>query len=145
MTLMRKTTGVPSWIDDFFGRDLMDWNQRNFSTTETTIPAVNVLETDDEYKIELAAPGMEKKDFDIQLDNDVLTISSEKKNEKKEEEETYFRREFSYQSFQRRFTLPSQEVDEGKIEARYADGILHLRIPKREEARPKPARKIAIR
>ncbi len=148
MTLVRKTDRngpmFPSLIDNFFSRDWMDWSNMNFSPTNTTLPAVNVRETKDDYTIEVAAPGMNKKDFKINLENDQLTISSEKESSRKEEEENFTRREFSYQSFTRTFTLPEHEVDGDKISASYNDGILSIRIPKKEEAKPKPARMIKI-
>lgn len=122
----------------------MDWNLTNFSGPNNTLPAVNVKETDDEYILEVAAPGMTKKDFKVNFQNNVLTISSEKQEEKKEDDDNYTRREFSYQSFQRSFTVPHNDVDSDKISANYADGILNVKLPKREEVKPKPAREIKI-
>jgi len=131
--------------DDFFNRDLMNWGLSNFSDSNTTLPAVNIRETDNNYEVEMAAPGMEKKDFKVELDNNVLTISSEKMEERDENgKEKYSRREFSYQSFQRSFTLPKEVVDEDKIEAHYKNGVLHLTIPKKEKAKQKPPRKIEV-
>jgi len=145
MTLARRTEGyVPSFIDRFFNNDLMDWGTSNFSSTNTSLPAVNVKETDDDYIIEVAAPGMSKKDFNVNFQNNVLTISSEKKNEKEEKEDSYTRKEFSYQSFQRSFTVPGNDVDSDKITASYENGILNIKLPKREEVKPKPAREIKI-
>jgi len=148
MSLMKRYNpefpSIPSLFDNLWSRDWMDWTNLNFSDTNTTLPAVNVIEKDDEFVIELAAPGMKKDDFKISLDNNVLTISSERKNEKEEKSENYSRREFSYQSFQRSFTLPVGRVETDKVAARYNDGILNIQIPKREEARPKPAREIEI-
>lgn len=148
MSLMKRYNpefpSIPSLFDNLWSRDWMDWTNLNFSDTNTTLPAVNVIEKDDEFAIELAAPGMKKDDFKISLDNNVLTISSERKNEKEEKSENYSRREFSYQSFQRSFTLPVGRVETDKVAARYNDGILNIQIPKREEARPKPAREIEI-
>ena len=148
MTLMKRSDNYwpsfPSLIDNLFSRDLMDWNNTNFSTTNTTLPAVNIVETKDDFRIEVAAPGMEKKDFNINLENDTLTISSERKKEDKKEDENYSRREFSYQSFQRVFTLPENLVDGEKVNARYEEGILKIHIPKREDAKPKPPRQIKI-
>jgi HSP20 family protein len=123
---------------------MMDWSNTNFSTTNTTLPAVNIKEGKDDFQIEVAAPGMEKKDFKIDLENDQLTISSERKNEKEEKDDSYTRREFSYQSFSRTFTLPEHLVDGEKISAKYADGILRIIVPKKEEAKPKPPRTIKI-
>jgi len=135
----------PALFDDFFNRDLFNWGQSNFSDTNTTIPAVNIKETNDNYEVEVAAPGMTKKDFKVELDGNVLTISSEKSNENQEKEESnYSRREFSYQSFLRTFNLPKEVVDADKIQARYSDGVLHLLIPKKEEAKQKPPRLIQI-
>lgn len=148
MTLVKKSDrfwpAFPSFFDNVFSRDLMDWSNMNFSDTNTTLPAVNIKETKDDFQIEVAAPGMSKKDFKINLDNDQLSISSERKNEKSDEAEGYSRREFSYQSFQRTFTLPPQVVDGEKISAKYNDGILAIVIPKKEEVKPRPAREIKI-
>jgi len=138
-------SAIPSLIDSLFSRDWLDWNNSNYSGTNTTVPAVNIHETENEYAIEVAAPGMSKDDFRVNLENNELTISSEKKDEKKEEKKgQYSRREFSYQSFHRTFTLPENQVNSDKIEAKYADGILRLTLPKKEEAKPKPARVIKI-
>lgn len=95
------------------------------------VPAVNTTENEKDFKIEMAAPGLEKKDFKIETDNKVLTISSEKKEEKKEEKSDYSRREFSYQSFCRSFQIPENSLPD-KIDAKYENGILTLIIPKKE-------------
>ncbi|MFZ5939684.1 MAG: Hsp20/alpha crystallin family protein [Bacteroidota bacterium] len=135
----------PSLIDRFFEGDLMDWNRSNFASVNSTLPAVNVKENDNEFMIEVAAPGLKKEDFRLNYDNGRLTISSEKKVENEEKEgDRVTRREFSYQSFQRSFTMTENVVDVEKIAAKYEDGILHVTIPKREEVKPKPARMIAI-
>ncbi len=145
MTLARRNENfLPSFFDRFFNNDLMDWNLSNFSSTNTSLPAVNVKETDDDYILEVAAPGMSKKDFKINFQNNVLTISSEKEDKKEEKEDNYTRREFCYQSFQRSFTVPGYDVDSEKISASYNDGILNIKLPKREEVKPKPAREIKI-
>lgn len=145
MTLARRSESTwPSLFDRFFNNELMDWNMSNFSGPNSTLPAVNVHETDDEYILEVAAPGMSKKDFKINYQNSTLTISSEKQEEKEDKNNNYSRKEFSYQSFQRSFTVPGNVVDTEKISATYADGILNVKIPKREEVKPKPAREIKI-
>jgi HSP20 family protein len=146
MTLVRRSNSFfPSFLDNFLSRDLMDWGTANFSSTDTTLPAVNVKETEDSFEIEVAAPGMKKEDFKVNIENNVLTISSEKKEERKEEEKGRFtRREFSYQSFQRSFTIPENVIEGEKISARYCDGILCIVLPKKEEVKPKPAREISI-
>ena len=148
MTLMKRTQDwyptFPSFFDKFFEGNLMDWNNWNYSSTDTTLPAVNVKEDKDSYIIEVAAPGMAKEDFKVDYENGRLTISSERKNESKEKDGKYSRREFSYQSFQRSFTVPENIVNGEKIAASYKEGILHISLPKREEVKPKPAREIKI-
>ncbi len=148
MSLVRRNPDFPAFgnlIDQFFNNDFFDWSNRAFSKTNTTIPAVNVKEDDDKFTVEVAAPGMAKDDFNIELNNNVLRIASEKRHEHTEEDkdERYTRREFSYQSFTRSFTLP-ETADADQIAARYEDGVLFLDIPKREEAKPKPKRVIEI-
>jgi HSP20 family protein len=104
-----------------------------------------VKETADSYEVEMAAPGMNKEDFKIELDNNTLTISSETKSENEEKDgERYARKEFSYQSFQRSFQLAKEVVDSDNIQARYENGVLKLSIPKREEVKQKPSRLINI-
>lgn len=149
MTLVKSSLPVlpafPRLFDDFFTRDLFDWGSRGFSNTQTTIPAVNIIENYDSFHVEMAAPGMDKSDFLLELDNEYLTISSKKelRNELRENEQ-YTRREFSYQSFQRTFHLPKTVVDESKIKAEYKNGVLRIMIPKKEEAKALPPRTIAI-
>jgi HSP20 family protein len=130
---------LPILFDDFFSRDLFNWKNSNFSDTNTTIPAVNIKETPEHYEVEVAAPGMTKKDFKVELDGNMLTIRSERENQKEEkDQERYFQREFSYESFQRTFNLQKEVVDIEKISARYEDGLLKLMIPKKEEVKQKP-------
>lgn len=148
MTLLKRNgnllSPLPMLFDDFFNRDMFNWNNSNFSTTNTTIPAVNIRETADSYEVDVAAPGMTKDDFKLELDDNVLTIRSEKTNQNEEKEERYSRREFSYESFQRSFTLQKEVVDVEKIHAKYENGLLHLSIPKKEEVKQKPPRQIQI-
>jgi HSP20 family protein len=148
MSLMRRSEEYPAWpnfLNDFFGRDWMDWSNRHFSETHTTLPAVNIKEDQDGYIVEMAAPGLEKKDFSIVLEHGVLTISSVKKVEDGTQDGKQFsRHEFSYQSFSRSFTLP-ETVEGEKISARYQNGILLVSIPKKEEAKPKPPKTIEIK
>ena len=150
MTLVKRNgsllSPLPSLFDDFFSRDLFNWNNSNFSNSNTTIPAVNIKETAESYEVEVAAPGMTKNDFKVELDGNLLTISSQKTSQEEEGKETekFFRREFSYQSFQRSFTLQKDVVDIDKIEARYENGLLQLLIPKKEEAKQKGPRLIQI-
>ncbi len=117
----------------------------NNSTTNTTLPAVNIRETTENFEVEMAAPGMTKDDFKIELDGNQLTISSEKKSQQENNEDiNYSRKEFSYQSFQRSFQLSREAVDADNIQAKYENGVLHLTIPKREEVKQKPSRLINI-
>ena len=135
----------PAIFDDFFHRDLFNWGQTNFSNSNTTLPAVNIKEANEAFHVEIAAPGMNKKDFKVELEGNLLTISSEKSQEREENEgDKYSRKEFSYQSFQRSFNLPKDVVDAEKINAKYEDGILQLVIPKKEEAKQKSPRLIQI-
>ncbi|MBO9198895.1 MULTISPECIES: Hsp20/alpha crystallin family protein [Niastella] len=134
----------PTIFDDFFSREFFNWGNSNFSSTSTTVPAVNIKENAEAFIVEVAAPGMEKKDFNITLDGNQLTISSARQSEETKKEETYTRREFSYQSFTRTFQLPKDVVDAEKIMATYENGLLNLNIPKKEEAKQKGPRQIAI-
>lgn len=131
----------PTFFDDFFAKDLLGWD--NGSTSFKTTPAVNIRETDDHYAIELAVPGLNKEDFNVELDDNLLTISFEKKAEK-EETGKFTRREFHYTSFKRSFTLPEGTVDSDKIDAAYENGILKLALPKKEEVKAKAKRTISI-
>lgn len=132
----------PKVFDEFFDNDVLpDFFDKE---SKTNIPAVNVMEEADKFKIDVAAPGLEKKDFNIDLDNNVLTISSEKEAKKEDESEKFVRREFSYSAFKRSFTLPDS-VDSDKITAAHKDGVLTISIPKKEEAVEKPPKKIDIK
>src|SRR3954467_9963959 len=149
MTLTKRNGNLvnsfPSIFDEFFTKDLFDWNNSNFSTTGTTLPAVNVKETPENFIVEMAAPGMKKEDFKVELNNNLLTISSEQKQESEnKEDDRYTRKEFSYQSFQRSFQLSREAVDADNIQAKNENGVLHLTIPKREEVKQKPSRLINI-
>ena len=148
MTLVKTSDRMfpmfPSFLDNFLSRDLMDWNNSNFSSTNSTLPAVNIRENEESFTIEVAAPGLAKENFKVNLDRNRLVISSEQKEEKHESDKKYSRREFSYQSFERSFSLPEGTVDGDKIAAKYTDGILVITLPKREEVKPKPAREIEI-
>lgn len=147
MSIIKRNEFFPglNLFDDFFSRDVWNWNQDNNSSTNTTIPLVNIKETNEHFEVEMAAPGMSRNDFKVELDGNVLTITSEKQEENEEKEgERFTRREFSYQSFRRSFQLPKEVVDADKIEAKYENGVLRLVIPKKEEARPKPPKMIKI-
>lgn len=135
----RNNLFFPSLMNDVIGPD---W----FGGTEkynTSVPAVNIKDNTEGFELELAVPGMKKDDFTVEIDNDVLTISSEIKSENEESKGNYTRKEFSFTSFKRAFTLP-ETVDGSKIDAKYEDGILKLTLPKKQEALPKPKRLIEI-
>jgi HSP20 family protein len=122
------------FADDFFGNN---WLERNGN-----LPAVNIAEKDNEYDIELAAPGYKKDDFKIKVDEDVLTISAEAKKETKEEKKDYTRQEYSYSSFSRSFHLPDNVKDDA-IEAKYENGMLRLSIPK-SKTQMKATKEVAV-
>lgn len=145
MTLERFSRQMPGLFGRIFENDMFDGSNRNYSTTNTTLPAVNIKEDKDGFEVEMSAPGLKKADFRIELDQRLLTISSEKKikNETKKGQR-FTRREFSYQSFSRSFQLP-ETVEAEKIAARYENGILTLSIPKKEAAKPKPLKQIEIK
>jgi len=136
------TKQFPSVFSRFFDDDIFDWSSRHYSNTNTTLPSVNIKENTDDYTVEMAAPGLKKEDFKVELDNDVLTIACEKE-EQKEEQSKYSKQEFCYLSFSRSFTLPST-VKNDAIKASYKDGILSVVIPKKEEAKPLPPKTITI-
>jgi HSP20 family protein len=140
MSIVKRNNLIfPSLLNDFMGPDWLGgidkWN--------TTVPAVNIKDNEKEFELELAVPGVKKDDFTVEVDHDVLTISSEMKSENEETKDNYTRKEFSYSSFKRAFTLP-ETVDGSKIDAKYEDGILRLTLPKKQEALPKPKRLISI-
>ena len=140
MTLMRRSNQptLSDLLEDF-------WDTRSLSTGRDpmSMPAVNVCEEKDQFRIDVAAPGFNKEDFNLNVENNVLTISSEKQIEDKKEGENVSRREFSYGAFQRTFTLPAS-VDADKIKAKYDKGVLAINIPKKEEAKAKPPKRIDI-
>ncbi len=148
MAIVRRTSnGFPTlarFFDDDFHKDFFTWANKNFSNTGTSIPAVNIKENDEAFVLEVAAPGMDKSDFKVHVDNNLLTISSEKAEKHTEETgDKYTRREFSYQSFSRSFTLP-ESVESNNIEAKYVDGVLNIALPKKEEAKKLAPRNIEI-
>jgi HSP20 family protein len=133
---------LSTWLDDIFNRDLPSVFTSNFNTG-ITLPKVNIKETADAFMVEVAVPGLKKSDFHIDIDNQLLSISTERKEESEHEEENYTRREFGYASFKRTFNLP-ESVNDEKINATYENGILNIVLPKKEEAKRKPARSIKI-
>ncbi|WP_396170236.1 Hsp20/alpha crystallin family protein [Flavobacterium sp.] len=137
---------IHNFFDDFITKDLFDWTDRNFAALGSNLPSVNLKETDTKIEVELAAPGMKRDDFKVEIDNDILMISSEKEDKKEEvnKKENYIRREFNYQTFSRTFSLP-ETIDENKIEATYKDGILHVMIGKKEGIQKRSLKSIPIK
>lgn len=149
-TIVKRTNGslLPtdprSLFDDFFNRELFNWGNNNFSASRTTLPSINIKELEKAFEVEVAAPGMQKEDFRITLDGNLLTISSSKEEQQDESSGNYTRKEFSYQTFQRSFELSKDVVDDENMEARYENGVLKLTIPKKESALPQSPRLIEI-
>src|ERR1700761_9196357 len=145
MTLVKFNNGhrnaVNPWFNDVFNSLINDSTLNDRFVTKT--PAVNIAETENEFHIELAVPGLKKEDFKINLDKNVLSVSAEKKAENVEEGKKFSKREYNYSSFTRSFTLP-ETVDHSKIDAEYVDGILKLNVAKREEAKIQ-TREIAVK
>lgn len=139
----KKTDLFPSLLTDFFDDDKFFRNRWFENEFNASLPAVNIKENDSQFDIEFAAPGFTKADFRIDVDQNVLTVSAEKEEEKKEESTRFTRKEFSYNTFSRSFTLP-QTVNADKIDAKYADGLLRLQIPKKEEAKAHPKKQIKV-
>ena len=135
----RNNLFFPSFVNDVFGPDWFG----GVDKLHATVPAVNIKENETGFELQLAVPGAKKEDFKIEVDNELLTISSEGKTENVETKENFTRKEFSYTAFKRAFTLP-ETVDGSKIDAAYEDGVLKLALPKKEEALPKPKRLIEI-
>ena len=143
---LTKVGMLPTVFDDFF-KPWNEWfdNGGSLMGRMMTVPAVNIIENKDDYMVSLAVPGMKKDDFNIDVEGNILTISSEKEENKEEKDEKYNRREYSYSSFSRSFTLP-EEVNKEKIEAKYEDGLLKLMLPKKEEVKKLAASKhIAVK
>ena len=139
MRTLIKKTALPTFFDEFFADSIFRnrvfpiSNESNFQ-----VPALNIKETEKDYQIELAAPGMEKSDFKISIEKEHLTISTERKEEKSEDTENYTRREFGYFSFKRSFELPQDKVEVESIEAKYEAGVLRLSIPKKVKSEDTP-------
>ncbi|MEI6595038.1 MAG: Hsp20/alpha crystallin family protein [Bacteroidota bacterium] len=151
MSVLVKTRAMlPSLVSDFFDTGRMfpsvldfDGDLLDLNLAPLVVPDANIIENGKDYKIELAAPGLERKDFKVEVENNILTISAEKKEEKHEENNNYKRREFSYNSFKRTFTLPENSVSD-KIDAKYENGILRLSLPKKEVTVSKAPKQIKV-
>jgi HSP20 family protein len=142
MNLIRRTSNplFPSLLDEFFGSD----TPFSALSNRSHVPSVNISETDTNFELALAAPGKTRKDFNVELDDHVLTVSSESKHEDEFKTDQYTRREFRYDNFQRSFRLP-ETVDTAGINAKYDNGILTISLPKHEEAIPEPKKQIEIK
>lgn len=142
--LAKAAETMPSLFNDFF----KPWNEwfdnGNLMGRTFNMPAVNITEEKDEYKVSLAVPGMKKEDFKIDVDGNMLTISSEKEETREEKEKKFTRKEYNYSSFSRTFTLP-EEINKEKIEAKYEEGVLKILLPRKEEAKKVSAKHIAVK
>ena len=136
MTLVKFNNGHKNNLVNPFFSDVYNLlNDSAFGEKfSTRTPAVNIAETENEFEVELAVPGLKKEDFKINLEKNVLIVSADKKAEDVNEGKKFSKREYSFNSFTRSFTLP-QSADQTKIEADYTDGILKLTIAKKEEAK----------
>lgn len=141
---MMPTFQTPSLLSDFF-KPWNEWFDNGLMERTLTVPAVNVLENGDHYTISLAAPGLKKEDFNIRIDGNILTISSEKEEKKESKDERFTRKEYSYSSFSRSFNIPD-DVKQDKIDAHYDNGVLHIQLPRKEENKKLAAsRNIAVK
>jgi HSP20 family protein len=136
------TLGLSGIFDDFIARDLF---RPSFTSTGVSTPAVNIIETADDFRVEMVAPGMRKEAFNVELHEDTITISYDHEDNRESERQSlkYLVREYNYHSFSRSFTLP-ETADENDIEAKYRDGILTVTIQKRKNERGNPVRQISI-
>ncbi|MCB2220042.1 MAG: Hsp20/alpha crystallin family protein [Bacteroidetes bacterium] len=142
LPIVRKRVYSPSYLNDFLGKDFLT---SIFSDgADYTVPAVNIRESEKKFEIEVAAPGLNKEDFTIKIENDLLTISSEKESSEEQKEEGHFmRREFGFRSFSRSFSIP-EFVDQDKIKASHKNGVLMIELPKMEESKMKNSKMIKI-
>lgn len=135
-------TKVSTWLDEIFNQDLPAVLTPNFNSA-LSLPKVNIRETADAFMVEMAVPGLKKSDFHIDLDHQVLSISTKPDEVGEQHESSYTRKEFGYSPFKRNFTLP-ESVNDEKINASYENGILSILLPKKEEAKQRPARNIQV-
>jgi HSP20 family protein len=139
--IFTQSSGLGNLVDDFFNRNLSELIGTDFVLSR---PSVNVSETDKEYKIEMAAPGLEKGDFNVKIENSYLIVSADKTSKSEETKENYTRREFNYSAFKRSFALPENINSQG-IEAAYDKGVLNISIPKNHKEEDRNALKIEIK
>ena len=141
--LVKLSETMPSLFDDFF-KPWNEWFEGGLSMRTVKVPAVNITEQKNEYLVSLAAPGLKKENFKINVDGNMLTISSEKEENKEEKDKKFTRREYSYSSFSRCFTLP-EEINQAKIEAKYEDGVLKISLPRKEGVNKPAAKQIVVK
>jgi len=139
LPMITKRSFRPFYMPNLFDDDFFS----SLPTRTSSMPAVNIRENEKNYLLELAVPGMEKKDLKIDINEDVLTISAENKNENEEQKDGYKRKEFSYSSFCRSFYIP-ENADKEKIAANYKEGVLYVELPKQEEEKTKISRQVQI-
>ena len=132
---------VPAYWDDFFNDRVFDNN--NQTQRKNAAPAVNIIEADNDFKIEVAVPGLSRNDFHIEVEDDVLTISSVEKENKEEKMPNYTRREFNFSSFKRSFQLP-ETIDQDQIKAGHKEGVLSITLVKKEEEIQKAPKQIKV-
>jgi len=141
-SLAKLSSAMPSVFDDFF-KPWNEWFDGGFPESTMKVPAVNITEEKNQYLLSLAAPGLKKDDFRINIDSNVLTISSEKEESSEEKDKKFSRKEYSYSSFSRSFTL-QEEINQEKIDAKYEDGVLKISLPRRQEITKPSAKKIDV-
>ena len=137
MKVNRFLPNFSNFFDEAFTKEFFNWDDKNFAANGGTLPSINVRETDKDYFIELAAPGLKKEDFKVEMKNDMLTISAERKDEKEEKRGDFTRREFNYSSFCRSFYVPDL-AEKNKVDAKYEDGMLTIMMAKKMLEEPKP-------
>jgi HSP20 family protein len=144
MSLLKRKSNVPSLFSSFFESDPFfntDWISSRYLASQ--VPSANISESNGEFQVELAVPGMNKDDFEVTCDNGLLTISAEKEEERKKEDKNYTRREYNYSSFSRSFTLP-ESVKSEEVRAKYENGVLKVMVPKTEAAKKQARKEIKI-
>jgi HSP20 family protein len=139
MLVKRHSNYLPTLVSDFWGEDMFPGFEQEWSMN----PAVNIIEGDTNFKVEVAAPGLDKEDFKVHVEKNILEISAEKKDETVSENKKFLRKEFNYSEFKRTFSLPSS-VDAEKINAVHRNGVLTVEIPKRDEAKVNPRKQISV-
>lgn len=147
MKLIKREEMNPSMnplFGNFLSDDFFNWPATNAERTRGYSPAVNIAEDENGFTLDIAAPGLKKEDFDIKVEHEMLTISAEVKTENEDKTPNYTRKEFGFTSFKRSFRITEDQINQEEITARYENGVLSIALPKKEEAKPQPARAISI-